>query len=200
MLTTVYLGRAAGWLGLLLLLVLAAGLALVSAGMFDPPLNGTVWRERPLPLSTQTIPPESHTLVWLDEPLPDTDYSLRLTAVHQSGEPDAGYGLMVGSEGRSLAVLVSPLGYVTVRLGETAVVPWQPWPHVRTGMEPNEIWLNMGGVEGNGRAAVRINRELLWTGEVGVLAGQVGLVGESHGRRETAVVRWEKWEIGDSAD
>lgn len=188
--------RVLSWLALLLLAALAGGVALVSAGLFDPPLNGTTVRERPLP--AHTIPAHGRFLTWLDEPLPPTNYTLRLTAVHQSGEPDVGYGLIVGDDSNGLTVLVSPLGYVTVRLGETAVVPWQPWPHVQTGTEPNEIWLNVGGVEGNGRAAVRINRELLWAGEVageiGELSGQMGLVGENYGG-ETAVVAWEKLEI-----
>lgn len=190
-------GRVAGWLGVLLLAVLVGGVVLISAGVFDPPLNGTAWRQRPLPSSAQTIPAGGQLFTLLDEPLPPTNYSLRLTAVHQSGDPDVGYGLVVGDEARSLAVLVSPLGYVTVRLGETAVVPWQPWPHVRRGAEPNEIWLNVGGVEGDGRASVRLNRELLWSGEVGELAGQLWLAGESYGKGETAVVGWERLETGD---
>ncbi|MCA9872796.1 MAG: hypothetical protein KC441_04060 [Anaerolineales bacterium] len=192
---TISPGRVVGLAGALLLVVLVAGGVLISAGMFDLPLNGMSWRERPLP--AQTIPAGNYSLTWIDESLPDTNYTLRLTAVHQSGEPDVGYGLIVGDKARSMDVLVSPLGYVTVRVGETAVVPWQPWPHVRTGAEANEIWLNMGGVEGNGRASVRINRELLWVGEVGALAGQVGLLGESYGGGETAVVGWERLAIRD---
>lgn len=190
---TISPGRVVGLAGALLLVVLVAGGVLISAGMFDPPLNGMSWRERPLP--AQTIPAGNYSLTWIDESLPDTNYTLRLTAVHQSGEPDVGYGLIVGDKARSMDVLVSPLGYVTVRVGETAVVPWQPWPHVHTGAEPNEIWLNVGGVEGNGRASVRLNRELLWAGEVGTLAGQMGLLGENYGEGETAVVSWEKLAI-----
>ncbi len=186
-------GRVVSWLGVLLFVVLAAGVGLVSAGVFDPPLNGTVWRARPFP--SQTLLAGTDFLTWLDEPLPETNYSLRLTAVHQSGNSDVGYGLAVGDEAHALVVLVSPLGYVTVRVGDTAVVPWQPWPHVHTGAEPNEIWLNVGGVEGNGRASVRLNRELLWAGEVGTLAGQMGLLGENYGEGETAVVSWEKLAI-----
>ncbi|MBK8985008.1 MAG: hypothetical protein IPM39_02845 [Chloroflexi bacterium] len=184
--------RALPWLVLGLLAALSLGVALVSAGLFDPALNGTAVRQRPL--TPSILLPENQSLGWLDEPLLAANYTLWLTAVHQSGEPDVGYGLIVGDEQAALTVLVSPLGYVTVRLGETAVLPWQPWPHVHAGAEPNEIWLNVGGVEGSGRAAVRINRELLWAGEVGELVGQVGLVGENYGR-ETAVVAFPQLTI-----
>lgn len=194
-------GRSLPWPALLLLAALVIGAALISAGVFDPPLNGVMVGERPLPSPTSLVP-DRPFLIWLDESLPATNYTLRLTAVHKSGEPDVGYGLIVGDgdiatgDGAiAVTVLVSPLGYVTVRVGETAVVPWQPWPHVHTGAKPNEIWLNVGGVEGNGGVSVRINRELLWAGEVGQLSGQVGLVGENYGGGETAVVQWVKLEV-----
>jgi hypothetical protein len=125
--------------------LIAAGLlvaGLILAGVFDPPLNGVMARERPL--TPQSIPATGHTLIWLDEPLPATNYTIRLTAAHQSGEPDIGYGLLLGDEGRGLRVLVSPLGYAQVIVGETAVLPWQPWPHVHTGAAANEVWVNVG--------------------------------------------------------
>ena len=194
-------GRSLAWLALLLLAALIIGVFLVSASVFDPPVNGVTVEERPLPSPT-TLSPDRPFLAWLDGSLPVTNYTLRLTAVHKSGEPDVGYGLIIGDEDIAsgdgdiaVTVLVSPLGYVAVRVGETAVVPWQPWPHVHTGAEPNEIWLNVGGVEGNGGVSVRINRELLWAGEVGHLPGRVGLVGENYGGGETAVVQWAKLEV-----
>ncbi|MBP6470510.1 MAG: hypothetical protein KBE23_06875 [Chloroflexi bacterium] len=184
-------GRSLPWLALLLLAALAIGAALISAGVFDPPVNGVMVGERPLPSPT-TLSPDRPFLTWLDEPLPTTNYTVRLTAVHKFGEPDVAYGLIIGD---AVTVLVSPLGFVAVRVGETAVVPWQPWPHVHTGAEPNEIWLNVGGVEGHGGVSVRINRELLWAGEVGNMTSQVGLVGENYGEGETAVVQWVKLEV-----
>ncbi len=175
------------------MLVLAAMLGgLILAGVFDPPLNGTTVRERPL-TPQLIIPAAAHTLTSLDESLPATNYSVRLTAAYQSGETDIGYGLRLGDAGRGLRVKVSPLGYAQVMVGATAVLPWQPWPHVHTGATPNEIWVNVGGVEGNGRVAVRLNRELLWAGPARLVAGPVGLVGESYG--ETAVVEWQKLTI-----
>lgn len=187
-------GRSLPWLALLLLAALVIGAALISAGVFDPPVNGVMVGERPLPIPT-TLASDRPFLIWLDGALPATNYTLRLTAVHKSGEPDVGYGLRLGDDSNSVTVLVSSLGYVAVRVGETAVVPWQPWPHVHTGAEPNEIWLNVGGVEGEGCVSVRVNRELLWAGEVGELAGQMALVGENYGGGETAVVQWVKLEV-----
>ena len=111
-------GRSLPWLALLLLAALAIGATLISAGVFDPPVNGVMVGERPLPSPT-TLSPDGLFLTWLDEPLPTTNYTVRLTAVHKSGEPDVAYGLIIGD---AVTVLVSPLGYVTVRVGETAVV------------------------------------------------------------------------------
>jgi hypothetical protein len=59
----------------------------------------------------------------------------------------------------------------------SSLLPWQPWPHVRLASEPNEIWLDVV----DGRLTARINREWLWSGEVGPLEGQIGLWAESFG-------------------
>jgi hypothetical protein len=48
---------------------------------------------------------------------------------------------------------------------------------VRLASEPNEIWLDVV----DGRLTARINREWLWSGEVGQLEGQIGLWAESFG-------------------
>jgi hypothetical protein len=172
-------------LSVLLLLALFVGLVAVSAGWLDPQVNGKWAGERPFP--AQTIPPNSRQTIPLPESFPPTNYSLRLTAVPQSGDPDVGYGLAIGDGAAQVRVLLSPLGYALVEVGETAVLPWQPWPHVRTGGAANELWLDVGGVAGNGRLAIRVNRELLWQGPIGDLTGVVGLVLEGYGG-ETAVV------------
>lgn len=167
----------------------AVMIGLIQSGLFDPKPMGEWAGERPL--SPQTIPAHTQQRFWLDEALPAGAYSVRLTAAYQDGETDSGYGLLLGSENAHLAVAVSPLGYLSVwqvTENETNVIlPWQTWPHVRRGAEPNEIWLD---VAENGRLTIRINREWLWSGDVETPAGQVGLVGESFG--ETAVVDFQK--------
>ncbi|MFO7680191.1 MAG: hypothetical protein R6X34_09080 [Chloroflexota bacterium] len=167
----------------------AVMIALIQSGLFDPKPVGKWAAERPL--SPQTIPAYMQQRFWLDETLPTNAASLRLTAALQEGEADSAYGLLLGSKNDHLAVAVSPLGYLSVwqvTENETNVMlPWQTWPHVRRGGEPNEIWLD---VAENGRLTIRINREWLWSGDVETPVGQVGVVGESFG--ETAVVDFQK--------
>jgi hypothetical protein len=172
-------------LSIFLLLALFLGLVVISAGWFDPQPNGALAGQRPFP--AQSIPPHSRQLIPLDEPLPAAGYSLRLTAVPQSGDLDVAYGLTLGAGAAQVRVLLSPLGYALVEVGGTTVLPWQPWPHIRRGAAGNELWLDVGGVAGDGRLAIRINRELLWQGAIGDLTVLVGLVMEGYGE-ETAVV------------
>ncbi|MFZ0544974.1 MAG: hypothetical protein WAM60_06030 [Candidatus Promineifilaceae bacterium] len=54
---------------------------------------------------------------------------------------------------------------------ETPLLEWQPWPHVHTHEETNEIWLDKRGEE----LTIRINRELFWTGRISIPAAQIGL-------------------------
>ena len=84
---------------------------------------------------------------------------------------------------------ISPLGYVLVQQGDTAVLPWQPWPHVRLEESPNEIWIDIQGEE----ITVRINRELLWQGVHSLPTRNLGLFGENFG--ETAVYTFPSLEI-----
>jgi hypothetical protein len=62
-------------------------------------------------------------------------------------------------------------------------VPWQTWPHVRTGEAVNEIWL----AGQNGRVTIRINRELLWQSPLQLPGPQLGFYAISHG--DTAVLQ-----------
>jgi len=101
--------------------------------------------------------------------------SLRLTARHISGEMDSGYGLALGDG--ALTVAVSPLGEVAV-WATTAeekryLLPWQPWPHVRTGAASNEIWLDIDATTNPARVIAWVNRERLWQGEIAPPSGEV---------------------------
>ena len=168
------------WLGTAVCLLLAIGLlvALIGWGVFDPkPLGVLVWQRS---LSEWEI--TSREVLWLAE-VEEAVFTVRGTAVYQSGERDMVAGLVVGNEADYLGVAVSPLGYVMVWQGEEMLMPLQPWPHVHLGSEPNEIWLDVQGSD----VTVRLNREILWVGEANV-AGGVGVVGQSWG--ETAVVQF----------
>lgn len=171
---------------LLLLLVAIAGSGLIAAGVFDPrPRGREVWREQ---LWLQTIPTNSRQILWLDQVALSNAYSLRLIASLRSGENDVGYGLVIGDEAKHLVLAVSPLGYASVWIesGEspdspgrasTVLLPWQTWPHVRTGHAPNELWIEMEKEQ----FIIRVNRERLWEGAIAGLDGQVGLFGISFG-------------------
>ena len=191
--------RILGLAAVLLLTATVTAIGLISAGFFDPKPVGELTAE--LPLQPQSIPAGTQSLNWLDYPLTADDFSLRLTAAYESGDLDVGYGLALGSEDAALVVAVSPLGYAAIthfeplpsqtnsNLGEldtmiangppvnaakqpgTPLLEWQPWPHVNTDQEPNEIWVDKRGET----ITVRITREILWTGNVSISASQVGL-------------------------
>lgn len=191
--------RILGLAAVLLLATTVTAIGLISAGFFDPKPAGELTAE--LPLQPQSVPAGMQRLDWLDYSLTADDFSLRLTAAHESGELDVGYGLALGGDDAALVVAVSPLGYAAVvpfeplfsqtesdleeldsmianRLpvdtGEWAgasLFEWQLWPHVNTDQETNEIWLDKNGET----MTVRINRELLWNGSVSLSVSQVGL-------------------------
>lgn len=162
-----------------LLFVIAATLiALIVAGVFDPQPSGPlVSRLGPGPLSLEG---SGEMLAW--QPLPwaaaPARHTVRLTAAHVAGEMDSAYGLALG-EGVTLTAAVSPLGEVavweTAGTGTAPVyhVPWQPWPHVRRGAAANELWLDVARDGEQARVTVRINRELLWEGEVAAPGDEV---------------------------
>jgi hypothetical protein len=133
-------------------------------------------------LPAQTIAAESLQVTWLEE-VTAASYSVRATAVHQSGELDMIYGLVLGSEMDYLAVAVSPLGYVSLWQGDRMLLPLQPWPHVHPGSQPNEIGVDVK----KDQLTIRINREILWVGAVN-MAGSVGVMGQSWG--EAAVIHF----------
>jgi hypothetical protein len=156
-------------------------IGLIASGVFDPAPAGTLrWQlaENRMQLSSQ-----SRDIIWLEEQVPAAPITVRVNAAHVEGEEDIGYGLVLGDEAAYLAVAVSPLGYLAIWesdsqsavSGDSYLLPWQTWPHVKTGSLPNEIWVDIAG----NQAAVRINREWLWEGEITNISGKVGLLGES---------------------
>ena len=156
---------------------------LIASGIFDPKPVGQ--RQTSLPATSLTVDQPGQTIVWLDELLPEGDFSVRGTAVYQSGSLDSGAGLALGE----LVVAVSPLGYVLVQQANEAIMPWQPWPHVQMEGATNEIWLDVRGEN----VTVWINRELLWQGIATMPTRRLGLFGENFG--ETAVYTFPTLEI-----
>ncbi len=164
--------------------------SLIATGVFDPkPVGPEKWRRT---LTPREVPAQSRQIFWLDRPLPDANISLHLEAAYLDGDADSGYGLVIGDDIYHLAVAVSSLGYVAIWLQQEQsttggipelvfILPWQTWPHVRTGHQVNEIWLDRLG----DHLIIRVNRELLWQGAVEGLTGRVGLIGESFGGKTT---------------
>ena len=152
---------------------------LIASGLFDPKPVGSL--QTALPATNLNISEPGQTIVWLDQMLPAGDFSVRGTAVYQSGSLDSGVGFALGDETGQFIVAVSPLGYVLVQQNDTAVLPWQPWPHIQLENEPNEIWIDVRGEE----ITVWMNRELLWQGIYSLPTRNLGLFGENFG--ETAV-------------
>ncbi len=149
---------------------------LIASGLFDPRQVGHF--QSAMAVEPLTIYAEGRTVRWLDVSKPPNAFSVRLDTTHASGEPDVVYGLAVGQ----FWIGVSPLGYVAVLDGETAVLPLQPWPHVTT--TENEIWVDAQG----GTATIRVNGELLWKGELTIQDSQIGVWGQSWGA--TAVIHF----------
>lgn len=177
---------------LLLIIALLAGW--VGSGWGDP---------QPLGALTQVIEPGTmvipeggdRVMSWLETGELGGRFSVRLTAVFQSGERDIGYGLLLGSPQTATAIKLSPLGYLTIQQSPISnsqspisILPWQTWPHVRP--DRNEIWVDVDKTV----LTVRVNRELLWVGELVEPVVRVGVVGEGFGE-ETAVVAFPILEL-----
>lgn len=183
-----------GFVGLMV--TTAVIILVILSGVNDPKPNGALVGERPL--FPQIIAPQAPRLTWLEESVPTSSYTVRLTAAQEAGETgrgmDVGYGLVLGSDNAHLAVAVSPLGYLSMwqetGQGTQIIFPWQPWPHVRRDMEANEIWVD---VDGSDQITIRINREFLWEGKIEPVSGQIGVIAESFG--ETAVVDFRTLQI-----
>jgi hypothetical protein len=177
------------WIAGLVLGTAVTLIILIAAGTFDPKPIGMLQWERPLAL--QTIAAGSQQIAWLEAATPADDYSLRLTTAYQSGETDILLGLVIGDEDDYWVTAVSPLGYASAWEQHSAFTiqhsPFQPWPHVRP--DENEIWLDVV----DGRATIRLNRELYWTGSVETSQGRIGLWLKSFG--ETAVVNFQQLQL-----
>lgn len=171
-----------------LLLTAVAGIALISAGVFDPEPFGRLQLQ--LAPGERLLDGDERRLEWLNAPLPQAPFSARLTAAFSAGEQDAGYGLALGGEQEHLVVALAPLGYVAVWQevdGERVEhMPWQTWPHVRRDQEINEIQVDVQ----NGQISARINRELLWQGAWESAGGDLGLYAESFG--EAALIEFRE--------
>jgi hypothetical protein len=168
---------------------------LIAAGLFDPKPVGELTATA-VP-HTLTIPPQHKNTFWLPEPLPPGNFTVRATITHQSGEPDSGAGLVLSDDCGYLTITISPLGYsalyytplFTAHCSPLTERLWQPWPHVRTGSAPNEIWVDVV----DGQMRVRMNRELLWADDAPFQPTQVGVYGESWG--DTAVFHFQQIEL-----
>jgi hypothetical protein len=164
--------HAVRWLALTFLVFTTMFIALIARGLFDPqpcgpPAGSATPGSLALAERGELLQPQS-------EPFSGVSrcYAMRLTAAYAVGETDSGYGLAVGDRRAALVVAVSPLGQAAVWqtiAGDDEpryLMPWQPWPHVRPGIAANEIWLDVRDEDDVARVTARINRELLWEGEV----------------------------------
>jgi hypothetical protein len=175
---------AAAALGLLTLLLVAV----IATGAFDPQPAGPQTLD--LSLGETVIATQDEQLVWLEAieaTAAQQATTWQLTAAFTGGNPDMGYGLALGDAGRALVVAASPLGYAVIwerdAAGNTLAthLPWQTWPHVRTGQSVNELWVDVVPGDETDQVAVRLNRELLWQGTVAPLGGSAGLWAVSFG-------------------
>lgn len=183
-----------GLSGVLVFLVL-----LIALGYFDPkPLGPLVLVDQPGVYSTS----EGDALVLSQlPPWPAAatvkQFSIRLTAANVAGELDSGYGLALSDTSRQLFIAASPLGYIAVWEKGTErepayILPWERWPHVLVGRQPNELWLDVASSPGGSIITARINRELLWQDEVDFFPREAGLWLGSFG--ESATVDFQKLE------
>ncbi|GAB4278009.1 MAG: hypothetical protein Kow0080_29390 [Candidatus Promineifilaceae bacterium] len=157
---------------------------LIQQGVFDPkPIGQPIYTQAIN--STLTAEAYSTNIQWLPVSLPKGAYTIMLTANWQEGDNFSAYGMVVGSDDAYTAVLVSPLGYTAVTQNQKQLLPFQPWPHIKTGHATNEIWLDVTGSQ----MRIRLNKELLWSGDVAPPDGNVGLVATAFA--ETAVFRFQ---------
>ncbi len=188
--------RAVTLLAVLLISTVLVAVALAAIGVFDPPLAQVepIWREE---LSAIAVAPQSTRTTWLKEDLPDAPLAVELVAALKSGESDSAYGLIFKQESAQIIVAVSPLGNVAVWKEGAAndsgapdfYLPWQTWPHVRTGNRANELLVEYNG----GTVTVRLNSEWLWeTDHVGQFH-KAGIYAASFG--EEAIIDFQQLEL-----
>lgn len=171
-------------IGILVLLAIPAGIILISSGLFDPRPLGNL--EDEYQLEHLLVEAGSSILIWLDEPIISGPMTLRLLAAREQGETDVAYGMAIGKDEDKVIVALSPVGYVTIQRwlvnsGTVEVeqyIPWQTWPHIQTGDLENEIWID---IEKGVLTSIRVNRELLWQGEIQLTGNRIGLSAESYG-------------------
>ncbi len=177
---------------LAVLLGTAVLITLILSGVFDPkPIGLPAWDVEP---GEVQVAAGGELVEWLQNaPTLPPAYTLRLTAALVSGENDSAYGLAIGGADERLTIAVSPLGYVMIEQGGEPILPWQTWPHVRTGEQTNEIWLDVRPSGAINQLTVRLNRELLWSGELEWSGKEIGLTAESFG--ETAVINFQRLEL-----
>ncbi|MCZ2113234.1 MAG: hypothetical protein LC131_05310 [Anaerolineae bacterium] len=156
-----------------LLLAIVATVALIAAKTFDPKPFGRLLRiDQPGTFEQSEV---GERVIALDAPWsagsPPERFTVRLRAAQAGGDPDSGYGLVLGDGDNRLVVAASPLGYVAVREEKRGgqpvyLTPWSTWSHVRPGEEANEIWLNVARNGGRATITALVNREYLWQGDV----------------------------------
>jgi hypothetical protein len=196
---TIWRGLAVGVA--LTLLISFSLINLVAVGVFDPkPLGpNTVNRD----LQSLVVDQDSESTHWLEDIQPEDNYSIRLTAHKVKGESDIGYGLILGEPGHELIFAVSPLGYLSFwrelqendRKIEEQYIPWRTWPHIQTGTDPNEIWLD---IEDGLVTSIRLNRELLNADPVSVPGREIGIWLKTFG--DPTQISFDKVEIFEESD
>ncbi len=164
---------------------------LIFAGIFDPKPIGRLSIHEDLE-RRETV--DDTFLTFIPHRASSSDYSVRLTASWIGGNSDIGYGLAIGDGLSNAVVAVSPTGYATIAkipleseiddsgrkgsLEPRHEIPWRTWTHVKMGSNSNELWLDIVDSE---LVAVRINRELLWEGNMPLTGNIIGLWAESYG-------------------
>ena len=185
----------------LTLLISLSLIALIAVGVFDPKPLGPISINRNL--QSLVVDQESESTHWLVDIQPEDNYSIRLTAHKAKGESDIGYGLILGETEHMLIFAVSPLGYLSFwrevrendRKIEEQYIPWRTWPHIHTGTDQNEIWLD---IEDGLVTSIRINRELLNADPVSVPGREIGLWLKTFG--EPSEISFDKVEIFEERD
>ena len=171
----------------------------ITAGLFDPQPYGSLLRTdnpgpRDLGATAEVQYPQSPP--WTQATSPGR-YSVRLTAAYEAGEEDSAYGLAVGDGDERVVIALSPLGYVAVRSGSDSapdyVIPWQVWPHVRSGTAENEIWVDVARDGPDALFTIRLNRELLWEGKVAGTTADIALWQATYGSPATTDFRSLEW-------